>query len=29
LQYPNAKDLYNAMDNSIIARAELIGIYSR
>jgi len=29
LQYPNAEDLYNAMDNSIIAMAELIGIYSR
>lgn len=29
LQYPIAEDVYNSMDNNVLARAELVGIYSR
>jgi len=29
LQYPIAEDIYSAMDNAILAKAELIGTYRR
>lgn len=29
LQYPTAEDVYNAMNNSVLASTELVGLYSR